>query len=501
MQFRGRNKRIVQLVVSGAFVAGSALGVQATLAANCIQDQWKAAGNNQKLTCTANDVRVAAASNIRNLAGEPLDTCTAGSTFSFIADFDVVLGAQERFDIGLYFATDGDQGGAGDGAITGLCSVNIIRPLAGNPVPLGSANFIQLDALAQPTDICGDINAANNPQIVTVQVDNVLCQDASNPPDGLLDLPNCTSWRQGGANGICLSPTDAFPGSPSKCNCDPEFNIPVMVESGNIEVTKSASPSSLPEPGGTFTFTVHIQNQAQFTSVEINRICDSDHGEIVNSTGVNCPAGSIGPISDTTCGDPVWPVTLTADDGFPGGTDEYTCTFDAEITSSMPVPNEQDTVTAYGIDESDSEVSDSDTAAVAITDVAPSAMVTKAFDKINCANVTYDVDVENTSTVEPLDLTALNDSAFGSITSVQGDVTGTTCGVAAGIGSQAGNPGAGAFPATVAIGGTYSCSFDANFCGTMHTNAVTATLKDNDVPTTIMATSDSVTVTVSGSQQ
>lgn len=462
---------------------------------DCIQDQWRANGNRQNLTCTANDVRVASASNIRDVNGDSLDTCIAGSTFSFIADFLVVLGAQARFDIGLYFATDGDENGTGDGAITGDCSVNIIRPLSGDPA-LGSANFVQLDAALQPADQCGDINAANNPQVVTVQVDNVMCLDSD--ADGLLNLPNCTSWRQDGANDVCLTAADAFPGSPSKCNCDPDFNIPVMVESGNIQVTKTASPLSLPEPGGNFTFTVHIQNAAQFTSVSINRICDSDHGTVANSSATACPTGSIGPVVSTNC---VVPQLLGPDDMSAGGADEYTCSFTAAVSSDTPIDNEQDTVTVFGIDETNNEVTAADTASVAITDVAPTAMVTKALDQVNCVNVRYTVDVSNTSTVESLTLTALSDNAFGNLTQLQDAVTGTTCGVDDAIGTLSGvGSGAGTLPATIGIGGTYSCQFDADFCGATHTNRAAATVTDND-GNSITPQSDSVTIGVSATQQ
>jgi hypothetical protein len=463
------------IILFGVLALGLSLGAQPALAQTCIQDQWQNAGNKQKLTCTANDVRIAQAGNVRDLNGNPLDTCVFGQTFSFIADFTVLLGAQERFDIGLYFATDGDEGGTGDGAITGQCSANIITPLAGSPVPLGSANFIQLDP---SPDACGDINDANNPQVVTVQVNNVLCQDSDE--DGFLNLPNCTSWRQDGANELCQTPTDAFPGSPSKCNCDPEFNIPVFVETGTIDVTKNAAPVSLPEPGGEFTFTVHVQNTSQFTDIVINRICDSDHGQIANVSAESCPAGSLGTINSTTCFD-LLPLTLAPDDGMAGGTDEFTCTFTANVNSDTPVPNEQDTVTVFGVDQSPNAnpVQDSDSASVAVTDVPPAAMVTKAFDTLNCVNVTYVVDVQNTSTAEPLTLTALTDSSFGNLTDIHDDVTGTTCGVDLALGTQQG-AGAGEFPVTVAIGATYSCKFDANFCGAQHRNKATATLSDND---------------------
>jgi hypothetical protein len=87
-------------------VGGLLLGAQPAFAQSCIQNVWQAHGNTQSLTCTANDVRVASAGNIRDTLGNPLTQCTSGTTFSFIADFTVVLGAQTRYDIGLYFATD-----------------------------------------------------------------------------------------------------------------------------------------------------------------------------------------------------------------------------------------------------------------------------------------------------------------------------------------------------------------------------------------------------------
>src|SRR6476660_1866847 len=72
-------------------------------AGTCIQDK---AG--KSLVCTANDVRIASAENIRDLQGNALPSCISGQTFSFIADFRVLTGATARYDIGLFFATDGD---------------------------------------------------------------------------------------------------------------------------------------------------------------------------------------------------------------------------------------------------------------------------------------------------------------------------------------------------------------------------------------------------------
>ena len=82
---------------------------QITISNGCMED---IAGFS--LVCTANDVRIASAQDIKILD----DGCAyAGDTVDFKATFEVLLGAQERHDIGLYFATDGDPNL--DGAITG----------------------------------------------------------------------------------------------------------------------------------------------------------------------------------------------------------------------------------------------------------------------------------------------------------------------------------------------------------------------------------------------
>jgi hypothetical protein len=81
------------------------------------------------------------------------------------------------------------------------------------------------------------------------------------------------------------------------------------------------------------------------------------------------------------------------------------------------------------------------------------------------------VEVDNTSaagTDEVETLSALNDSVYGSITSVHGDVLGTTCGVAtgaAGSGTLSGSTGGGVLPATLAVNtGKYTCQFDGKMC-------------------------------------
>jgi hypothetical protein len=107
---------------------------------NCLKDEF---GKN--VTCTAGDVKIASASNIRALDGTALKSCNSGSTFSFVADFLVVTTATARENIGLYFATAGQSS-----ALTGTCSANIISPLhtSSNPldsVTLGTKQYESLD--------------------------------------------------------------------------------------------------------------------------------------------------------------------------------------------------------------------------------------------------------------------------------------------------------------------------------------------------------------------
>src|SRR5881296_74276 len=149
MRFWSPCTRLLPILLGVLAVGGLLLAAQPAAAVNnCIQDVWKAHGNSQNLTCTANDVRVAEVTNIDITSGgtctgaPPNQTCTCTSAsppptncatnpsqtgcVTFVADYRVVLTAQTRYDIGLYFGTDGDPNG--DGALSGQCSGNIITP-------------------------------------------------------------------------------------------------------------------------------------------------------------------------------------------------------------------------------------------------------------------------------------------------------------------------------------------------------------------------------------
>jgi hypothetical protein len=285
---------------------------------------------------------------------------------------------------------------------------------------------------------------------------------------------------------VCLNPNDTVPGSPSKCHCDQAFTVPILVDRGQGGATKTATPLSLPEPGGEFTFDIGFKNTSQFVNVTLDRICDDKYGTIAYSAGPACPAGTLGTINSTTC-------VLPAPALVPNAT--FSCSFTANffpangVTSASAPASSTDTVTFYGHDSNPTPnaVQSSASATVKVTDVAPAGIITKSLDSLRCALVRYKVKAENNNpTVDTLLLTALTDSGFGDITAVQGDVKATTC-----VLPQGGQP----------VGSTpYECTFDAYFCGGSHTNSITATWHDNDGNETT-PTSNSLTVNVGAQQQ
>jgi hypothetical protein len=438
-----------------------------------MQTNYTNHGKTQTLTCTANDVSVARATNIDITAGGECHledgvkvcTCNKGGNVTFTADYEVVLTAQARFDVGIYFAADGDPNN--DGALSGLCRLTTLD--ASN-----SDNFINLDPTltpagkAQPNDVCGDIDAAHNPQNLHLTL-TVACESGDG---GKLKLPNCTSWRESGANETCDEATDAFPGAPSKCNCEPGFTVDIFVETATLEVTKTASPTTVPETGGSVTYSVAVKNLAQQATLTLDSLTDDTYGDIT-TTGHNG-------ITATTCVADADASTCEI-----GGTIAAQATCTCSFTVAMPAADAgdtvTDTVTACGTDSfAHTNLCDDDDATVTYTDVQENPSLTKSAIATACQiDATYQVVVTNNSAQDALTLKTLDDDKFGDITSTHaagggfGQVVSTTCGQ---------SPGPGTLPALIAASGNYSCQFVGriNTCSGTHTNTVTGTATDDD---------------------
>ena len=411
----------------GLAVLNPSSATAATINNGCMRD---VAGFN--LGCTSNDVSVAGVAT--NPDGTPRltildDGCKfPGDTVDFTATFDVLLTAQARYDIGIYFATDGDPNR--DGALTGSCS---ITTLDSNNTP----TFVNLDAAP---DSCGDIDAAHNPLQPTITLRGVACVDRNG--DRKLDFPNCISWRQPGANALCTQPTDAFPGAPSKCKCDTGFTVPIDVPPATIEVTKTANRASVDEPGGAVTYTVTVRNTGidPANPFTLQSLIDNKFGNL-NGKG--------------TC---AVPQTIAA-------SATYTCTFKATVTGNAGQTH-TNVVEGKGVDIRANAASDTDDESVNILGRAPSILVTKAANPTQVlepgANVGYTVSVKNTSvSSDPVTITSLSDDKFGNLAGKG------TCSV----------------PQTIQPGSTYSCTFTGNVSGGpgfVHTNTVTASGVDDD---------------------
>jgi hypothetical protein len=410
----------------------------------CLADQYSGGGTPN---CTSNDVRIAGVAKDAqgNYMVSPT-TCTSGSTFALTATFEIVTGSKERYGIATYFDIGGDP--ETDGARTGFCALSVLD------IP---------PAYELNGDFCGDTKQ-NETLLVPVTIPNVSCTDSDS--DGKLNLPAAVSWFNNKSD-QCTSVFDATAGAPSKCKLDDAFNVPVEVEKPTIGVTKDALPTECDEPGCDVIFTVHVTNPAAVVSITINKIIDDPDNDPATIDSITYEG------DDLVCEDK---------DLAPG--EETDCTF-TRFISGDPGDIITDKACVHGTDSNTPPnpiTPQCDTATVTIKDVIPTPTLEKTAQGGVCAVERYKVEVSNTSTIEELNLAALNDDKFGDITKTEGDIFGTTCGVASGTGTLTGQVGAGALPFTVLTSDSYICYFDALICKAElpHTNEVTGTLNDDD---------------------
>jgi len=432
------------------------------------------------LTCTANDIQVASATNIVILD----DGCAyPGDTVTFTANFEVVLTAQARHDVGIYFANDGDPNG--DGALSGTCSISNLDYTSDPPwldldgtiddtktigycSPDGGSTFsdpiqvcnVDADCPTGNTcedfgpgiqDTCGDIDDAHSPLLTSITL-TVACVDDDG--DGNLDLPYCTSWRQPGANELCLSPEAAHPGAPSKCKCEPGFEIDIPVP-GQIIVDKvTLDFNGDPLPGDPTVFDFNVQGGPVGYEVD----------------------------EDFTLTDNADPHAVT---GLVAGT--------YSATETLPIPDGWeldyvDCVNSIGDTETNNNIDLQSGETVTCTFYDKESIVPPIIDVIKTPSpnsvdepgglVTYTVEVVNTAESDAT-LDSLIDDAFGDLTLAQDstcDLTSVT------LMANSGN--------------TYSCTFTGSVsgnAGTSHENIVEATAS-NDAGT--FSATDSATVTI-----
>jgi hypothetical protein len=491
-----------KLSLIAAVLALVVLAIPAFAQNTCLQNEYNisqgvsATGTvgSTKLNCTANDVRIAEVSNVRDPAtGGTLSSCVLGSHFDFIADFKVVTSStSSRSNIGMYVATNSTTQ-----ALTGACSDNLIPPpatigtrpksglttaqfpcTAGSNIQCGTNYYDEFDPAP---DSCGDTSSQDNggaaaTQIITMLIPNYSCT----PPAGTnqLVLPNCTSWQIPGGTIQCQAPSgqqswniSAIPGTKSKCNCA-VISLPVIAQTPSVAVQKecttpvnnpgprafdpgnpNAQPPVAPtqspvacnsgvEGSDTVTYHVQVTNQSNFGNVTVTTLTDSAYGNI----GGSCPSAGCTALS-TGC---TLPQTIAAGSN-------YECSFTAKSagTASSDAPTVTNHVTANGTSQFGGAFgpSNSNDVTATPTEAPSSATVTKSLNSLRAASIQarFAVDVQNTSSSqfdENETLTALSDSVFGAVSPTpSSSIDSTTCFTSASV----------ALP----VGGTgYQCTYD-----------------------------------------
>lgn len=490
----------------------------------CIQDEYNSfnglTSHPKTLSCTANDVSVSKVTGVSVINPDgtvsPGGKCFQGSTFSFIADFQIQTTSNKtRSNVGLFFGTGASNISNGQ-ALTGTCSNSILAPsyqpagtsyTLGNGSPAGTTlgGYEELDQAIDGETTpngCGDTSSTDNngtgTQFAELEVDNVSCPLTAilNPcPDptvtgSCMALPECTGWYQPTTTmPPCTSPSHAWvpaavPGTTSKCNCTTLY-IPVQLIEPAVSVAKNCNIGSDTTKGLTscdagpegnqVTYTVTITNTtpAGEFGVVVDQICDNRYGAIYDDGAVTtaCPTGTIGHsfVTGTTCG------SGTVGDIANGGV--ATCIFtvnhgeNLSVTDQVSVAGHSDKVSTATFTGA------TNTVTVTSSDAPTTEKTSKGVEPAPtyaCVTVRYNVTAQNTSAadesvtvssiVSPY-TPALNDSYFGDITTdhgsngVAGSVTGTTCGVASGslgLGTlstvTASSSNGGAFPQTLAAG-------------------------------------------------
>jgi hypothetical protein len=189
--------------------------------------------------------------------------------------------SSQRFDIGIWLATDG-----GDAKIGACKHFNLI---AGGSVT------------NEDGDSCGDLNNSASVSSFELGTFNTVCEVNSDPTKATnsLHVGSCLGWTEPGANRVCPLPgvtgPDGFrfgtlPGNQSKCNCE-GFDVPIVIQrTAKLEVTKSCSPVNDP---GTFDLLIDNSTSVNGTVVGNDKTCGTGTGAQVLGAGTNTNPGAV----------------------------------------------------------------------------------------------------------------------------------------------------------------------------------------------------------------
>ena|GEM_PF-1475788 len=206
-----------------------------------------------------------------------------------------------------------------------------------------------------------------------------------------------------------------------------------------ITTVKTASPPSLQEPGGTFTFHYSVTNTGP-EPVTITSLVDDVYGNL-NGRGT-CAIGA----------------RLAAN----GGT--YTCSFTGNFFGNAGA-TQTDTITTTAVDDRGQTVTSQAQATVRITDIPPAIRIVKTPDPLSRpepgGTFRFTLTITNPS-FEPVTIVSLVDDIYGDLNGRGSCAVGITL---------------------APNGGSYSCAFDGDFfgrAGDTQTDTVTVVGVDDD---------------------
>ena len=218
------------------------------------------------------------------------------------------------------------------------------------------AGPVTLSALTD-TDF-GNLDDASNPNVTANGCDDLIPANLG-PADGAAtnnDVFTCTFTAQvAGAPNTVHSNTVTATMHGFTQTATETVNIMVADAPPSVNVLKSVAPLSLPEPGGTFTFTVEVQNTSG-EDVALTSLTDSPYGNLLDPTNTA--------VTNNTCAGMYRIVAMTT----------FRCSFDVALSA---VGDHTDTVTAVVTDNEDDTATGSAQATARITDVAPTLTVVK----------------------------------------------------------------------------------------------------------------------------
>ncbi|MGD8329742.1 MAG: hypothetical protein PVJ49_09905 [Acidobacteriota bacterium] len=340
--------------------------------------------------CTANDVRIQELTLVTLIEG-----CGDGTIGEAEGLFEVLISAEgspNRFDIGIFLATDGGSARDGD-----ACYHDYLEPPLNATPMFGDANSDGIPDLAAPpwqeidADQCGDIQT-NTQVIKPMPVTRFSCTDSDN--DGFVDANVCPTWDNNAVTN-CASLSDAFPGTNSKCGCATvSLGIPVFSPAPAISVSKSP-PDQTVSVGEDANFILTVDNTG---NVQLENVIVDDP----QCTTLTGPAGDDG--------DDILQTTETW---------TYTCSATGVTTSFTNVVSVTATPSSGGSDVTDTDSADVDVTtvpspAIAVAKTPPNQIISSGDD----AN--FVISVDNTGDVA-LENVIVDDPQCTSLTGPTGD--------------------------------------------------------------------------------